>query len=256
VIAALLILAVLTYAPHVLFRIGFFSYFVTASVLLTLAIAIAIPILAKRSRARATALVVIVAACWLGAALAGNRHIERWTFRGQPAVHRFAELRSTVQRLSPGTCTMLTFETHIAVETGCDVLPGLEYSFFSYFPDLPNDEAARLGVLNRAAILESLEAGRPEFVLLTTEAVEKIENRPPPATGTTRTLAGEQRRLREEKRASRKKQVKQKRPMLDVMRGRYELLAQEKLPVGPVHKWWTTVYVYARSDLIAPTAGP
>jgi hypothetical protein len=253
VIAALWILALLTYAPHVLFRIGFFSYFVAASVLLTLAVAISIPILARGSRRRTAAFSALVAVCWLGAAWLGNEHLRKWTLPARSSIDRFTDLRSTLRGLSPERCTMLTFETQIALETGCDVLPGLEYSSFSFFPDLPDDEAAKHGVLNRDSIERSLERGQPEFVLLTDDAVEKIERRLANADAPVRTLAGERRRLREQKRAARKNQANP--PILGAMRGRYALIAEERIPVGPVHQFWTTVYVYARADLLAGTGG-
>lgn len=87
---------------------------------------------------------------------------------------------------------MMTFETHIAVEASCDVVPGLEYSFFSCFPDLPPAEASKHGVLKRALLLESFDLNPPEFVLLTARAVELILEQPRTGTesATTRTLSG------------------------------------------------------------------
>jgi len=250
VVATLLLLGALTYLPHVLFRIGFFSYFVNASVLLTLAVAIAVPQLAGASRLRTAALATLLGAAWVGGAVAANHHLERWTLRTAPTIGLLDDMTGAIRRAAPGGCSMLTFETYIAVESGCDVLPGLEYSFFSFFPDLPSEDARAHGVLNRAALIEHLERGRPDFVALTADAVEKILNPPPEPTGRTRTLAGERRRLRAEKQAEKAKASTP--PVLDAMRGRYVPLLRERVPVGPVHNFWTTVTVYARTELVEP----
>jgi len=248
VVATLLAVGLLTYLPHVLFRIGFFSYFVNAAVLWTLAIAIAIPSLARGSRLRAGVLAAVVGSAVVGGAVSADRHLERWTLRSERTVDRLDPIARTVRRLAPEACSMLTFESHIAVESGCDLVPGLEYSHFSYFPDLSDEEARAHHVLNRAALLDHLERGQPDFVVLGSGAVEKILNPPPEPTGRTRTLAEERARVRAEKRAPRREP--EPIPVLDAMRARYVRLGQERVPIGPVHEWWTTVYLYARADLV------
>jgi hypothetical protein len=65
----------------------------------------------------------------------------------------------------PG-CTMLTLETELAVEAGCRVFPGLEYSFFSYFADLPTDQARRHGVTNLSLLRDRVARLQPELIVL------------------------------------------------------------------------------------------
>jgi len=226
VLACLIAMALLSYAPHLLLGgVGFFHYFVNASVLLTLAIAIAVPIAAQESGRHRVWISGSVAAAWVVAAVLGVQHLETWVTRDEPSIFRFAELRTRLERLSPHDCWMMTFETYLAVETGCEVLPGLEYSFFSFFPQLSQSEAQQRGVLNRQLLLDHLQRDPPEFVALTWRAVDQI-------TGSQQKRKGN--------------------PMLDVMRGHYRLLTELEVPVGPVHTFWTTVYVYARSDLAEP----
>ncbi|MBW2422258.1 MAG: hypothetical protein JRH19_27245 [Deltaproteobacteria bacterium] len=151
---------------------------------------------------------------------------------------------------------MMTFETHIAVETGCDVMPGLEYSFFSFFPEMPDAEAEVHGVLTRSLLIDRIERDRPEFVALTSRAVEQITQRAEDRSGETRTLRGERKRVERELRA-RARSGRHGRGgvrMLDVMDGRYELLGELTLPVGPIHEFWTRVSVYVRSDLLESAA--
>ncbi len=120
---------------------------------------------------------------------------------------------------------MLTFETHLAVQTGCEVMPGLEYSYFSFFPSLSRKEASAHGVLNAGLLAEHLRRGKPEFVALTWPAVDRITGR---------------------------KRRKARAPILPAMRGSYQLLTRLDVPVGATYIVWNQVYVYARADLVGP----
>jgi len=229
VLACLIAMALLSYVPHLLFRIGFFHYFVNASVLLTLAIVIAIPMVARESRRGRIWVSSSVAAVWVVAAVLGLQHIETWVTLDRPTISRFAEVRSRLQLLAPHGCTMMTFETYLAVETQCEVLSGLEYSYFSFFPELTFSEAEEHGVLNRRRLMGRIEQDGPEFIALTWRAVEDITGRRGKREGP---------------------------PMLDVMRGRYRRLTKLRVPVGPVHTFWANVHLYARSDLTEDPGEP
>jgi len=256
VLVCLISMALLSYAPHLFFSIGFFHYFVTASVLLSLAIAIAIPMVVAECGRSRIPVVVAIFVVWGAAAMMSFDGLGRWVFRLSPTIATFDELRTEMHRLSPARCTMMTFETHIAVETGCDVMPGLEYSFFSFFPEMPDAEAEVHGVLTRSLLIDRIERDRPEFVALTSRAVEQITQRAEDRSGETRTLRGERKRVERELRA-RARSGRHGRGgvrMLDVMDGRYELLGELTLPVGPIHEFWTRVSVYVRSDLLESAA--
>ncbi len=215
-------MAGLTYLPLLFFKVGFFQYFVNASLLLTAAIAIAVPIVARESPRRRAWVIGAVSAAWVFAAITSLRTIDTWVDPKRPTIGRLAALRGELQRLTPGGCTMMTFETHLAVETGCHVMRGLEYSYFSFFPDLPPAEARARGVLNRRMLLDRLGRDLPEYVALTPRAVEQI-------TGTT--------------------SPKHQPPVLGVMRGHYRHLTTVIVPVGPIYTFWNKVHIYARSDL-------
>ena len=51
---------------------------------------------------------------------------------------------------------LLTHDTYLAVESGLKVPRGWEMGPFSYYPELPDDQAAALHLTNRRAMLETL----------------------------------------------------------------------------------------------------
>ena len=222
-IGLLFVMALLVYFPHSGSRIGFSQYYANAALLLILALAIGAPLLARRSQKHAAFVWAAVAIAWLFSAVMGVRGIETWVHLGEPTITRFDSLRERIQHLAPDGCEMLTFETHLAVQVGCDVTPGLEYSLFSFFPQFSSEEARAHGVLNGDLLNEALLRSPPEFVALTWSARSRIE-------GST--------------------DRKGARPSLSGMRNRYELLRKLDVPIGPTYRFWVEVFVYARSDLI------
>jgi hypothetical protein len=216
-------MALLVYLPHAGSRIGFSQYYANAALLLILALAIGAPLVAARSRRHSILVWSVVAAAWFLTAVSALQRIETWVALGEPTVSHFDSLRDTIEGLSPGECEMLTFETHLAVQVGCDLTPGLEYSLFSFFPGLSSREASVHGVLNAELLNERLVQSPPEFVALTWSAVERIE-------------VSEDRR--------------DVLPILSAMRNRYEPLVQLDVPIGPTYLFWVEIFVYARSDLM------
>ena len=63
-----------------------------------------------------------------------------------------------VEALDPGGKTLLTQDLYLAIETGRTVPRGLEMGPFSYFPDLPTEQARKMHVLNRQLMDELLES--------------------------------------------------------------------------------------------------
>lgn len=161
----LLVMALLAFAPHLVFQHGHLPYFATSALLLAVAIGIAVPdwMAAPRRRVVGTALACALLAVSLGRAwtAAGT-----WLGFGGMGVARVGEIGREIRALAGPECTMLTFQTHLAVASGCRVLPGLEYSVFSFFPELPSAEAERRGVLNRELLAQRVAAQRPEILAL------------------------------------------------------------------------------------------
>ena len=161
-----IVLAVLVFLPHLLLNRGFLTYFVTSSSLLVLAIAIGVAEIARES-GRGSRLAAVAAAglVALGVALV-PAHWSAWIGSGPSSFPHFREVAREVRSRAGDSCTMVTMETALAVEAGCRVLPGLEYSMFSYFPGLSDEEAARRGVVNQDLLVARVRDLRPELIVL------------------------------------------------------------------------------------------
>jgi hypothetical protein len=165
---AALILAGLVYAPHLVFEHGHYEYFVTTSVLLSLAIAVGVVAVGALGRGARAGMAAAVALAIGFGALGVVRHWDVWVRFGRGSFPEFrAEAQRIGRRAGAPDCTMATFQTHLAVEAGCRVLPGLEYSLFSFHADMDSREAARRGVLNGERFERALERVRPELVAVT-----------------------------------------------------------------------------------------
>jgi hypothetical protein len=162
----LILLALLVYLPHLLLNRGFLTYFVTSSVLLVPAVAIGIAERAREpGRGRVPALAVAAMATAVGA-VQTPLHWGAWIGRGEASFRHFREVGAELRQLAGPDCTAVTVETALAFEAGCRLLPGLEYSFFSYFPDLGDDEAEARGVLNRSRLVSRIREIRPALIVL------------------------------------------------------------------------------------------
>ena len=163
---ALLGLALLVFLPHLLLERGFLTYFVTSSALLVPAIAIGVAALAREtSRIRVPVLAVVLALLVAGAAIVPS-HLGAWVGAGPSSFRHFREVARELRTLAGPDCTIVTMETALAVEAGCRVLPGLEYSLFSYFPHLGDEEAEAHGVLNAVRLVARIREQAPELIVL------------------------------------------------------------------------------------------
>ena len=93
-------------------------------------------------------------------------HCSSWVGSGESSFLAFREVGRELRDLAGPDCTILTMETALALETGCHVLPGLEYSVFSYFPRLPKEEATERGVLNAELLKQRVLELQPELIAL------------------------------------------------------------------------------------------
>ncbi len=218
----LIAMAGLSYFPLLIFKLGFSQYFVNAALLLMLAIGISIPLAARRSKSHWIAVSAAFAIAWVASAAISLDHLDKWVSTEAPTVGRLATVRHEIEQLTPDGCTMMTFETYLAVEAGCEVTPGLEYSYFSFFPEMSVRDARARGVLNRELLLFGLRSDPPEYVALTHRAAKRIAGR---------------------------EFDPDRPPIFESMRGRYRLIQTLKLPIGPVYRFWTEVFLYARNDL-------
>jgi hypothetical protein len=222
--ATLFAAATLLYVPHLWFRYGFFQYFEPVALLGIVAVGIAFASLVKAGStppAARVALGVWLLAAWSAGAVGLRDTLPVWTDPKAPTLGRLAPLRAEIEHALPNGCEMLTFETHLAVELGCRVTPGLEYSYFSFFPDLAGSEAERRGVLNREALLERLLSRPPEFVAFTREGSERMAGVP----------------------------LQESHPLALPEMGRYRVWRELRIPIGPIITFWNDVTIYARDDV-------
>ena len=160
----LLALAALVYAPHLFLNRPYLTYFVTSSWLLVPVVAIALASWGSAPARLAWAGRALVGIAL--AALAGNAAV-RWhgfVGSGKGSFSHFRSVGAELGALAGPDCTMVTFQTQLAVEAGCRPLPGLEYSLFSWYPGMQDGEAAARGVLNPALLDRSVAELRPELV--------------------------------------------------------------------------------------------
>jgi hypothetical protein len=99
------------------------------------------------------------------AAVDASREWRSWLAFGPGGVVRLRDVASEVRRLAGPDCTMVTFQTHLAVEAGCRPLPGLEYSQFALFPELPPSVAEARGVLTPELLERRVRELRPELLV-------------------------------------------------------------------------------------------
>jgi hypothetical protein len=156
----------LSFAPQLALGNAFAEYLTPLWALLAPAVGIGVASeLDQRGAGRAlrgAIAALLVAYC----ALHFARASERWIGTGDSGFAAFHETSAALGALGGPGCTMLTLETEVAVEAGCRVVPGLEYSYFSYFAELPDEEARRLGVTNLAQLRERVASDPPDLIVL------------------------------------------------------------------------------------------
>jgi len=161
----LALLAAASFAPHLVFANAFPSYLMSAWALAAPAVGIVFAASLPHPRRpviEGTLAVALLAAVAWNAAAQWPRYIGR----GEASFAAFQRTaRGLAARHGPD-CSALTLETHLAVEAGCRLLPGLEYSHFSYFPQLTPEEAAARGVLDFERLREQVAAHPPDWIAL------------------------------------------------------------------------------------------
>jgi hypothetical protein len=162
----LVALAMLAFVPHLVFSRGFLTYFVTSSALLVPAIAIGVA-RGTPDGARSPPFVLSIAASLLTLSLITVPfHWSSWVGSGESSFLAFRKVGRELRDLAGPDCTILTMETALALETGCHVLPGLEYSIFSYFPMRAKKEVEKRGVLNAELLKQRVLELQPELIAL------------------------------------------------------------------------------------------
>jgi hypothetical protein len=175
--AALLTLALLTFLPHLALSHAYLTYGVTPSLLIGTALAIALGTWWRAAAGRRLAPALVTGVIALALIVNASALWDRYVGRGDSGLDHLRVVGRTLRGLGGDECTIVTLQTHLAIESGCRPIQGLEYSFFSYFRDLPNLEAEALGVLNPALLDRQIAATRPELIALTREDGRRLRAR-------------------------------------------------------------------------------
>ncbi|MDD5483723.1 MAG: hypothetical protein PHP98_08760 [Kiritimatiellae bacterium] len=85
-----------------------------------------------------------------------GRELIWWKTRNQPPLVKLRQTAARVRALTNPEDFLLTQDPYLAVESGRPLPPGLEMGQFSYFPDLTDEQAKKLNVLNRNLFAELL----------------------------------------------------------------------------------------------------
>ncbi len=185
---ALIGFAALVFVPHFALSSGFPSYFATSSILLCIAIASAAPALFGFSTSAATrhpllrAGAAVAATALLGVSIVdASRERSTYLNLARGGFPHFQQTGRDLSALLGPDCTMVTFQTHLAIEAGCRLLPGLEYSMFSYFTDLADADAESYGVLTPQRLDERIREFRPEAIAVSRRLVGRLRGAPGPS---------------------------------------------------------------------------
>jgi hypothetical protein len=181
--AVLVALALLVFVPHLALSHVYLTYAVTPSLLIGTALALALGAWwrAPGHRRIVPALVPGGIALAMVANAAG-----RWNTyvgRGDSSLYHLRVVGRTLRGLGGDECSIVTLQTHLAIESGCRPTQGLEYSLFSYFRELSNAEAAAEGVLNPALLDRRIADTRPELIAVTRKDSRSLRARGQPPIG-------------------------------------------------------------------------
>jgi 4-amino-4-deoxy-L-arabinose transferase-like glycosyltransferase len=84
-----------------------------------------------------------------------------WKVKEKPALLQLREVAAELRGMAPHGI-LITQDTYLAVEAGLHVPLGWEMGPFSYYPDLDDESARRLGLLNKNRVLHDLMTSHAE----------------------------------------------------------------------------------------------
>jgi hypothetical protein len=83
-----------------------------------------------------------------------------WKFKETPDLAALQKAGAQIREELGEDGLLLTQDTYLAVEAGARVPHGMEMGPFSYYPDLPREQAEKLNLLNKEMLLETLTRAR------------------------------------------------------------------------------------------------
>ena len=89
-----------------------------------------------------------------------------WKFKETPDLAALQKVGAQIREELGEDGLLLTQDTYLAVEAGARVPHGMEMGPFSYYPDLPREQAEKLNLFNKEMLLEMLTCGRAPMAAL------------------------------------------------------------------------------------------
>ena len=83
-----------------------------------------------------------------------------WKFKETPDLLALQKVGAELRGKLGEDGLLLTQDTYLAIEAGARVPHGMEMGPFSYYPDMPREQAEKLNLLNKEMLLEILTAAR------------------------------------------------------------------------------------------------
>ncbi|WP_372797274.1 hypothetical protein, partial [Pontiella sp.] len=80
-----------------------------------------------------------------------------WQFKEKSDLALLRDAAEIVKQHSPEGSELLTQDTYLAIEANRSVPRGMEMGPFSYYPDMPAEQAEKLHLLNRELLFQTLE---------------------------------------------------------------------------------------------------
>jgi len=167
----LFLLALALYLPNFAVPYNFQEvYFVPSCAVLAIAVGCGLADLYHSLRPGPAGALPLALTVSLVATQAASFAQSTWTrYIGQdaPQLAKLRQVAGYVASITPPEKQIVTFNTYIAVEANRPVAEGLEMNTFSLFPNLTDEEARRLRVMNDSLFAEALRDERTGCVLLT-----------------------------------------------------------------------------------------
>ena len=83
-----------------------------------------------------------------------------WQFKQTPDLMKLRNVGVQLREELGADDVLLTQDTYLAIEAGARVPHGMEMGPFSYYPEMPRDQAEKMNLLNREMLAETLAAAR------------------------------------------------------------------------------------------------
>jgi len=89
-----------------------------------------------------------------------------WKFKEAPDLLTLQKVGAELRKKLGEDGLLLTQDAYLAIEAGARVPHGMEMGPFSYYPDMPRDQAEKLNLLNKEMLLEILSTARAPVAAL------------------------------------------------------------------------------------------